>query len=97
MHLNLGDDGHWVRCNTTPPPPIPPTLGEGFTTHPFVRPPDMTVAWSDALLLKEMHNLHLHLTTKLTTQSKHVDTISLDMLAFRANIEIDFSSFHDQF
>ena len=57
----------------------------------------MTIGQSHALLLEEMHSLHIHLTNKLSTQFKHIDAISSDMLAFRANMERDFSSFHDLF
>ena len=57
----------------------------------------MTISQSHALFLEEMHSLHLHLTTKLTAQFECIDTISSNMLAFREDMERDFSSFHDQF
>ena len=45
MHLTLGDDGHWIRAHTAPPPPlIPPIVGERSTNDLFVGPPDMTIA-----------------------------------------------------
>ena len=98
MHLTLRDDGHWVRASIAPPPPlIPLTIGKGSTTKTSAWPPNIIVSQSHALLLEEMCSLHLHLTNKLTAQSKHIDTISSDMLAFKANMERDFCSFHDQF
>ena len=45
MHLTLGDDGRWVRAHIAPPPPlIPPTVSDGSTTQPSVRPLDVIVA-----------------------------------------------------
>ena len=86
--------GWGQHCSTTTP--IAPTVGEGSTTHTSVIPPNMTVSQSHAILLKEMHSLYLHLTNKLTAQSEHINTISLDMLAFKVDIARDLSSLHDR-
>ena len=50
-----------------------------------------------AFLLEEMCRLHVHLTSKLTTQFKHIETISTDLSTFKMDIERDFTYFHDHF
>ena len=57
----------------------------------------MTIDKSHAFLLKEMHRLHVHLMDKLMTQLECIKTISIDLLAFKMDMERDFSSFHDLF
>ena len=44
-----------------------------------------------------MHKLHVHLTDWLTTHSKHIETISINLLTFRADMECGLTTFHDRF
>ena len=47
----------------------------------------MIIAQSHVPLLEEMHKLHAHLIDRLTAQSKHIETISIDLLAFKMDME----------
>ena len=97
MYLTLGDDRHQVKAHTTPPPSlIPLTVGGGSSTQTSISAlGDMPVAQLHAFLLNDMHHLHMHLMDKLTTQSKRIEIISTDLLAFKVDMEWDFSSFQD--
>ena len=79
-----------LKPTLLPTTPIPSIISEGSITNPSVGPLNMTIAQSHALCLKEMHGLHIHLTNKLTAQTKCIETISIDMLSLKANIERDF-------
>ena len=66
MHLTLEDDGQLVKSRIAPIPSTPSTVREGSPTQAIVKAlGNMTVMQSHALLLEEMHKLHVHLTDKL--------------------------------
>ena len=101
MQLTLGDDKHWIRARTTPLPPTFPLsiVGKGTTTtHASAGAPgDTTIAQSHVLLLEVMCKLHVHIIDKLFTHSEHIETISIGLFAFKADMERDLTTFHDRF
>ena len=55
------------------------------------------VTQSHTLLLEEMHKFHVHFIDKLATHSELIETVSIDLLTFWADIERDLTSFHNRF